>query len=435
MSFVSHLKGVLTQLQILYFDMASYLLFGLIVVGVLHLFFKRELILRFLGGNHYKSSINACLLGVPLPLCSCGVIPTSVYLSKNGASKSAVLAFLVSTPQTGVDSIMATFGTLGPVFAIFMPFAAFIMGVMTGIFTELFNNKEEVLFDSSEPETCSDSSCSSSSCSDESCSTENLEEKPVNRFKYMMNYAFGEFLDDISIHFIVGLIIAALISFYIPDNFFAETSINSGLLGMLVVIVIGVPMYICATSSIPIAVALIMKGFSPGVAFVFLTVGPATNAATIAILLKAIGKKNTLIYLGSIIAGSVIFALLFDLFLNTFDISIKEVVHNHYHEESNSIIKIAGGAIFGLLLLRSVFTTLKHRFSHKEIKVEEKATIIVVHGMSCNHCAKTVQDTVMKINNVRNVQIDLQNKQVHVEGEFDLDEVKKAIESAGYTPE
>ncbi len=430
MNLFNHLKGVLIQLQILYFDMASYLLFGLIVVGVLHLFFKRELILRFLGGNHYKASVNACLLGVPLPLCSCGVIPTSVYLSKNGASKSAVLAFLVSTPQTGVDSIMATFGTLGPVFAVFRPFAAFIMGVVTGIFTELFNRKDDVIFDSDEPETCSGDSCNG-----ESCSTEHHEEKPVNRFKYMMNYAFGEFLDDISIHFIVGLIIAALISFYIPDNFFAETSINSGLLGMIVVILIGVPMYICATSSIPIAVALIMKGFSPGVAFVFLTVGPATNAATIAILFKAIGKKNTLIYLASIIAGSVIFALLFDLFLNTFDISVKEVVHQHYHEAGNNVIKVIGGIVFGLLLLRSVYTNLKHRFSRKEVKVEEKAKTIVVHGMSCNHCAKTVQDAVMKLHNVKDVQVDLQHNHVHVDGDVDLKEVKNAIESAGYTTE
>ena len=430
MDFMMHLKGVLIQLQILYFDMASYLLFGLIVVGVLHLFFKRELVLRFLGGNHYKASVNACLLGVPLPLCSCGVIPTSVYLSKNGASKSAVLAFLVSTPQTGVDSIMATFGTLGPVFAVFRPFAAFIMGVATGIFTELFNKKDEILFSENEPETCSGDSCQGSSCS-----VEKEEEKSITRFRNMITYAFGEFLDDISVHFIVGLIIAALISHFIPDNFFAETSINSGLLGMIVVIVIGVPMYICATSSIPIAVALIMKGFSPGVAFVFLTVGPATNAATIAILLKAIGKKNTIIYLISIILGSVIFALLFDLILNTFNISINEVVHQHFHDEGNSLIKIAGGLIFGVLLIRSVYSTIKSKFTNKEIVVTEKSKTIIVHGMSCNHCAKTVTDVVMKLHGVDNVEIDLQNNKVHVSGNYDLAVVKKAIESAGYTTE
>ncbi|MBN2627680.1 MAG: permease, partial [Spirochaetales bacterium] len=280
------------EVLLLFTQMSPYLLLGVSVAGLLSVFVKRDLVARHVGGHNAGSVIKASLLGVPLPLCSCGVIPTASYLKKYGASKPAVMSFLISTPQTGVDSIAATWGMLGPLFALFKAVTALFTGIFGGLVSFLFDK------DGSSEET--------------QVGPEREEEtlSLKSRLSRFADFAYKESIDDIAVNFLVGLVLAALISLLIPDNFFEGTLFGSGFLSMLLMVIIGIPMYVCSTSSIPIAVSLILKGFSPGAAYVFLVAGPATNAATLAILAKVLGRKQTLAYLGTIIAGSLIFGAL-----------------------------------------------------------------------------------------------------------------------------
>lgn len=285
--------GILSATVDMFLEMAPYLLLGLFFVGILHLFFTKELIVRHVGANNFSSVLKAALLGVPLPLCSCGVIPSAVFMAKNGASRGAVISFLISTPQTGIDSIIATYGMLGWVFAIFRPIAAFIMGIIGGISALIFIKDDRVSMTTQK--LAIERINSTDGIDDDGCGLPEIDHKKLTikqKARTMFRYSFVEFLDDISGQFFVGLIISGLIAYFIPAEFFANTSISNGLPGMLLMILIGIPMYVCATASIPIAVTLMMKGFSPGVAFAFLAAGPATNAASLSILIKALGKKT-----------------------------------------------------------------------------------------------------------------------------------------------
>jgi uncharacterized membrane protein YraQ (UPF0718 family) len=204
------LVEILNHMMIMFVEMSKYLIIGLIFVGILHVYFSKEFISKHIGENSIWSIIKAAILGVPLPICSCGVVPTSIFLAKSGASKGSVVSFLVSTPQTGVDSIAATYGMMGGLFAIFRPLSAFFMGIAGGIVTKLFDDQAKF----STPPTVSKTHCHSEGC----C---NHSHKPKSKIKEIFNYAFVEFLDDISLQFVTGVIIAGLISFFLPANFFS----------------------------------------------------------------------------------------------------------------------------------------------------------------------------------------------------------------------
>ena len=308
----------LNALRTTYLDMSPYLLLGLFFAGLLHILFKKETITRHLGGQRFSSVVKASALGVPLPLCSCGVIPTALHLRKSGASRGATVSFLISTPQTGIDSMLATYGMMGPVFAIFRPIAAFVMGICGGVTSNLMQ-KEPIKM-----KEMADCSC------DSSCSTTETPATTVwGKLKKGLRYAFVEFLDDISIQLLVGFILAALITWLVPDTFF-EKFIGNDLLGMVVIILIGIPLYVCATASIPIAVSLMMKGLSPGGAFVFLAVGPATNAATIFMIANAMGRKTAILYVTSITVLSIVFGIVFNTLLDVTELR-SSVIMEHEH--------------------------------------------------------------------------------------------------------
>lgn len=402
----------------LFIEMSPYILLGLLFVGVLNLFVKKESITKHLGKNDLSSIIKASLFGVPLPLCSCGVVPTSVYFAKSGASKGSVISFLTSTPQTGVDSIIATYGMMGPVFAVFRPFAAFFMGIINGTFVNKFSKNDvntEILFQDY----------------DENHSNNNFK----NKFKSYLHYSFVEFLDDIAPQFAVGLIIAATITYFIPDNFFSGSLIQDGITGMLAIILVGVPMYVCATSSIPIAVSLIAKGFSPGVAFVFLAVGPATNAASFAILMKVLGKKTAIAYLFALIASSIAFGYLLDFIFAFLNIDPKSQIslgHIHHSNEQSPFF-LAVSLIFLILLILSFYRLYFKKYFIKN-KVSDMITI-KVKGMSCNHCVNNVTKAIKMAQGTLDVKVDLSTETALIEGNPDLNEVKKLIEEAGYKVE
>ena len=386
----------LENLWDLFVDMSFYIVIGLIFTGLLHAFVKKDAILKHIGKDNTSSVVKASVLGVPLPLCSCGVVPTAMYLGKSGASKGSVVSFLTSTPQTGVDSIIATYGMMGPLFAVYRAVSAFFSGIISGVVTNLFCKHDHINYGHA-PVTCACShdhkeeqqqhehtSCCShehkeeqqehehtSCCSHEHkeeqhqhehiscCSHEHKEEHHqhkesfASKMKRAFDYAFGEFLDEIAVHFVVGLLIAALISTLLPESLLA--SFSNPLVSMLLMVVIGIPMYICSTASIPIAVSLIMKGVSPGAAFVFLFAGPVTNVASLAILVKTLGKKVTAIYLASAAICAIAFGLLLDYIIEVTGYSgITNLIH-HSHEHEMPFYMTVIAVIFGALVLKSLF--------------------------------------------------------------------------------
>ncbi len=279
--------------------MAPYLLFGFSMAGVLSVLISPETVERHLGGTQAGSVIRASLFGVPLPLCSCSVIPVTVSLRRHGAGRGAAMAFLLSTPQTGVDSIMVTYALLGPVLAVFRPLAAFITGILGGLTANLLHNGS--------PEAEAEQTACHEPCCCEST-------KPQSRLRRAFTHGFVTLPRDVGKSMLAGVAIAAAIATFIPEDLLAE-HLGGGLLSMLAMMLFGIPVYVCATASVPIAAALIAKGVSPGAALVFLMTGPATNAAGIAAVWKTMGSRTAIVYLATTAVSALAAGLLLDRFL------------------------------------------------------------------------------------------------------------------------
>lgn len=420
----------------IFIEISPFLLLGLFFVGILHIFFSKEFVTKHVGKDNVGSIVKASVLGVPLPLCSCGVIPTAIYMAKNGASKGAVISFLISTPQTGIDSIMATYGMLGWVFAIYRPIIAFLSGILGGIIVNIFS-KDPLTINIEDEKASETSSCSSGTCNSTTCGTKPMKKQNViTRFYH---YAFVEFLDDIAVHFTIGIIISGLISFFIPAEFFTEYQLGSGIVGMLVMVAIGLPMYICATASIPIAITLMLKGVSPGAAFVFLTVGPLTNAASLAILAKIFTKKVMLIYVASASTIAIIAGLSLDLIVTTFSLQesvIPTIASGHMHDGGFlHTVYIVSAWIFAFMLLGSLYRRyLKPKFKSKIKKVNIMNSLkINIEGMSCNHCVNNIKDTLLKQNNIDTADVDLPTNSAEITGKnLDKKTISDLIANLGY---
>ena len=450
--------GILNETVFLFIEMTPYILFGVIIAGILSVYVNKKYVAKHIGGHTLPSIFKAALFGVPLPLCSCGVVPTTVYLKQAGASKPAAMSFLISTPQTGVDSIIATYGMLGPFFAVFRPVAALLTGMWGGFLSLVFDHSEERKVKTFEL--------------NEIGRDAGFREK----FAKFRNYAFVEFVDDIASQFVFGLILAGIISYVIPDNLFSGSFFADGLPGMIFMIIIGIPLYICSTSSIPIAVALIAKGISPGAAYVFLIAGPATNAASLAVLLKVLGKKQTFIYLLSIITGSIMAGFVINIFYaNTSLLSFIPGVMEHTGHNSlfKSIILYGASGFFLILLILAFYRKFKLRFqgygsnhanhSHEHLsskgaaevscscgsncssiiyedeKQPDKAEgdmnnmeIIGISGMSCHHCAANVENAVKNVEGVTEAKVNLEENFVEVNGKYSRADIEAAVEAVGY---
>lgn len=429
MTFLRLVQGVVDT----FLQMAPYLLLGLTFAGILHILFKKEFILRHLGKNNFMSSIKAAILGVPLPLCSCGVIPTALSLRKNKASEGATVSFLISTPQTGVDSIIATYGMLGPLFAIFRPVAAFVMGVLGGFITTLLGNDRH----NSEPSPSTTVDCPM--CMVSTPHSHSFRDKIFG----MIRYAYVDFLDDISVQLLIGILISAVISVVIPPDFF-ERYVGNQWIEMLLMLVGGIPLYVCATASIPIAMALMMKGLSPGAAFVFLAAGPATNAASIVLIANVMGKRIVAIYLGVIAVFSMIAGLVLNLFYTTTHTApLAYMQHHHGGAGSQDFWTVLFSLIFLIMLLCSLMRKyapgtwhmlmrrLRHPVPSGQAAGAQMQTI-QIEGMTCNHCARHVSEAIQAVSGVNSVNVDLTGKCARVSGAYDPRLVKSAIQDAGY---
>jgi len=261
--------------------MAPYLLFGFLAAGVLSVLISPETVRRHLGGSGFWPVLKATLFGIPLPLCSCSVIPVAVSLRKHGASKGSSVGFLLSTPETGVDSILVTYGLLGPVFAVVRPIVALITGLVGGMLVEWLDPA---------PGTAN----GAPDCTDECCTG-----RRRNMVVRMLSHAAIELPRDIAWPLLVGLVIAGLIGALVPQDYFAG-ALGTGIVPMLVMMAVGIPLYVCSTASVPIATVLLAKGLTPGAVLVFLITGPATNAAGISAIWHLMGGRTAAIYLGSI---------------------------------------------------------------------------------------------------------------------------------------
>ena len=310
-------------------EMSPYLLFGFFVAGLLSVLVSQRMVERHLGGSGFLPVLKATLFGIPLPLCSCGVIPVAMSLNKHGASKGSTISFLLSTPQTGVDSILVTYSLLGPVFAIFRPLAALVTGLVGGVLVNLFGRevgRVSPLAQDNRAETPDPPSASNSQpakCTGECCHGVT----PGRRLLNAMRYGFITLPRDIGKSLLVGLAIAALISMIVPDDFFVGR-LGQGLPAMLVMMAIGIPLYVCASASVPVAAALILKGLSPGAAFVFLMTGPATNAAGLVTIWNKLGRRTALLYLLTVAGCALGGGLLLDSVISSVDIGIASHVHH-----------------------------------------------------------------------------------------------------------
>lgn len=281
-------------------ESAPYLLLGLFIAGVIQQLIPSGWIVKYLGQN--SSVVTAAVIGTPIPLCSCSVIPTALGIRRAGASKASTASFMVATPETGVDSISITYALMGPVMAIARPIAAISSAIMAGTLVRQFDVETPPKM-AEEPKSC----CSAKkSCSSSQPVEPSFQEKLVNSFKY----GFGKLLADFMDWLLIGLVFAALIKTFVPESFFLQY--GSGVWAMLIVVAISIPMYICATASTPIAAGLMLSGFSPGAALVFMLTGPATNIATLMVIKNELGPRSMAGYLTGVIATAILMGLALD---------------------------------------------------------------------------------------------------------------------------
>lgn len=434
---IEYIEKYFNELWFLLLEMAPWLLLGLIFAGLLKVYFPQKHIDKYLGKSNFKSSLNASLLGIPMPLCSCGVIPTGISFYKNGASKGASNSFLISTPQTGVDSIFATYSMLGWPFAILRPLVAFVTGVLGGVFTNIFiKEKPEPKSKSPFADLKIDTGSVKEvveNCDDDSCGCH--EPKAVDKRHSLIraaDYAFVELLQDISKWLILGFLLAALISVALPNDFFSAFQ-GLGLLEILVILAASVPIYICATGSIPIAAVLLMKGVSPGAALVFLMAGPATNVATMAVLGKTMGKKSLAIYLSTIIGGAVVFGMLTNWLIPT-EFILKHVVHIHGNGEGHEMLPewlmLASAFILIFSMAGGYFYSIFRK--NRKMKKEDGITI-KVNGMTCSHCEANVKKNLEALKGINNVEADNKSNLVKIVGtNINLEKVKSTVNELGY---
>ncbi len=321
-----HVVGSLTAAWQVLLDASIFILFGFVIAAIIRAFISSETIAKYIGGNDFRSVFYAALFGVPLPLCSCGVVPTAMALKKQGASNAATLSFLISTPESSIDSIALTYALIDPLMTIFRPVAAFATGFVAGI-AEIFFGKKGAKGAVKAP-VCHH--CEHEGHEHSHDMTAPHKHSVFERLKLGMHFAFVELLTEISRWFLIGMLVAGIITYMVPPSF-VEQYLGQGWLSMLIMLAVGLPLYVCATASTPIAAALLLKGMSPGAALVFLLTGPATNAASFTVIVKMLGARTAVIYIISIAVCAVVMGMCINEIYSFFNIDIKGSI-GHAHE-------------------------------------------------------------------------------------------------------
>ena len=391
-------------------EVSIYLLFGFVVAGILHVLFPESIIRRHLGRDSFGSVIKSTLFGIPIPLCSCGVVPVAASLRNSGASKGATVSFLISTPQIGADSFMITYSLLGWIFGLFRIAASLITAMAAGIIVNVIGNRDARQLPVM-PNAVN-------------------EETFRQRLQSIFSYVEYELLGSIANALIIGLVIAGMISAYIPDGFF-ERHLGSHFMSMVLMLIAGIPMYVCASASTPIAASLIMKGMSPGAALVFLLTGPATNAITVSTVIKSVGKTAAFIYLAAIASVSLALGQLLNVLTAAY--GFDSIILVHQHEILPGWLKI-GGTVTLTLMLGWYYVKIKLLGPLNRKNGMPPQITLDVQGMTCMHCAGNVQKAIESVPGTSNVSVDMNGNKVlfDMEEKDDVEKVKAAITSAGY---
>jgi len=312
---------------------APFLLLGYTIAGMINVYLPESWLTRQLGKQSFGHSVKAAFIGAPLPLCSCGVIPTALGLKRRGASNNATAAFLVATPETGVDSVAVSYALLGPVFALFRPIAAIFSAVLAGESVRLLGEKATGTVQV-QPSGC--------------CKSHNGRAQNTDKgVKDVLHYGLVKMLADTATWLLIGITFAALVAAHVPEAFFALW--GTGILAMLLMVLISIPMYICATASTPVAVGFLLAGMSPGAVLVFMLTGPATNIATLGVIGKEMGKKAVAGYLLGVIAGAIIMGYVLDYLFTQFNWTL--ILDAGHHHMEQSIIQQLSGIVLALLIL------------------------------------------------------------------------------------
>lgn len=387
-------------------ELSPWLLLGAIVASLLHVLVPQDFIQRQFHGA--SGVFKAVALGVPLPLCSCGVIPAGIGLKKDGASSGATVGFLISTPQTGVDSILVSASFLGWPFALFKVFSAFITGIAGGLITNSVG-------DAPGP------------------TTPQVSTPQHEPHGHTLRSAVEHGVDVIRMIWgwlLVGVVIAALIDTWVPPSFFAELSAHGPVATLLLVLLISIPMYVCATASVPIAAAMVAGGLPPGAALVFLMAGPATNVATIGAVFRGIGKRAGFVYLGTLIVGSLILALIFDEVL-ALDVALP--AHSH---ESVASWKTGSAVLLSGMMAFFAFEDLKRYLTklRGQTATATSSLWVDVSGMTCNGCVNRLEKQLLHHDDIEHAEVTLEPGAAKVSGSINERQLVAAIESAGFQP-
>ncbi len=381
-------------------ELAPWLLLGAAVAGVLHVALPPGFIQKQLTG--YGGVAKSVFLGVPLPLCSCGVIPAGIGLKKSGASDGAAVGFLIATPQTGVDSMLVSAGFLGWPFALYKVGAALVTGIIGGSLVEAGTDH--------------------AAAAAEAAAAEHVDRS----FRGLVEHAV-DLIRMIWRWLVFGIVVSALITTFVPAGALADFTTGSAVLAFLVVLAASVPLYVCATASVPIAAALVHAGMPTGAALVFLMAGPATNVATLGAVYRGFGLRPLITYLGTIITGSVVLGLLYEPLLGGLT-----PLHTGHHEhvtwwaQASGVVLLASFVWFAWEDLQAMFRLFKSKTA-KAAKVE-----VPVTGMTCNGCASRLERVLAKQEGVEAATVSYPDGTAVVAGMIDIAVIKEAVENAGF---
>lgn len=404
--------------------MAVWLLLGFLMAGFLSVFISPAWLERHLGGRGLGPVLKASLFGVPLPLCSCGVIPVAASLRAHGASRGATTAFLLSTPQTGVDSILVTYTLLGPLFAVFRPLAALVTGFLGGGLVQAL----------AEPRGAEAAAALRPSPADD------RPRGVAAKVRAALDYGLVTLPADIARALLVGVVIAGALAALIPQDFLARY-LDSGPLAIVLMMVVGIPIYVCATASVPLAAGFIFLGASPGAALAFLIAGPATNAATISTVARVLGRRTTVIYLLTVAGSAFGSGLLLDWLLPRAAAAVPALDHGIHHHEGVGLGGHLWAAVLTGVMIRSWWLA-RRRASGRDggacaagpTDAGPEHLEIAVGGMTCSHCSGSVQRAVGGLPGVRACRVDLDGGRAFVDGEgLDGAAIARAVEALGFT--
>lgn len=410
-------QNILMEMWDLLGEMSLYLIFGFFIAGLLSVLVSPSTVEKHLGGHGIKPLIKATLAGVPLPLCSCGVIPVATSIRRHGASRGATISFLMSTPQIGVDSILVTYSLLGGVFAIFRPIVSIVSGFISGLMINFIDARRPQK-DQEIP-----------ACEGDCC---NLGRPKRNRFYQVLHHGFVVLPADIGKSLLVGILIAGLIAVFVPAEYFSQTFMSGGIGAMLVMMAVGIPSYVCASASVPMAMALMAKGVSPGAALVFLISGPATNAAAIATIWRIMGSRTTGIYL----LTTAVTALAAGLLLDQIFLADRAAMASQIMAETpiSDFIKSIGSVVFlGMLIGPAIYRRWNRMERKTELDRTKEMIIFDVEGMSCPECAESVENALLQSSGVQSAEVDMKSAQAKVYGrDIDVEEAIREVNNLGF---